>query len=337
MPADYLAMALMAIKNNFLLVYLPAWMAIIIGNRAGINKANKLSLERISKYDGCLINKSVFYDFTPLKQRKRNVDRRKIKELLPYVEKLVNHADESLLTDMYRNLSTVKLKKMKSIFTFGVVGSYDPTDNIIEFFNKKAIGHELLHMASGYYSKEKKEWHVGFKQANNKASIGRGLNEGYTELLASRIYNKSGKAESYENEVRIAKLFELFFDDPKDMEKYYFRHNLPGFILYMQKFIPRKELINMIICLDEIDRIYSRGIVTFTFKTIDLSMKLYKYFLKTNPSRAKIRAFERILRENKFVEWALDKEKFKLQKESTPFNNRVVEMPYSSHGRMRAA
>ena len=327
----------MAIKNSFVLIYLPAWMAVIVGNRAGINKANKLSLERISKYDGCLINKSVFYDFTSLEERKRNIDRKKIKELLPYVEKLTNYVDESLLKDMYRNLSTVKLKKIRSIFTFDVVGSYEAKDTTIEYLNKKAIGHELLHMASSYYSKEKKEWHVGFRQTNNKASIGRGLNEGYTELLASRIYNKSGKAESYKNEVRIAKLFEFFFDDSKDMEKYYFRHNLPGFILYMQRFIPRKELISMIIRLDEINRIYSRGIVTFTFKTVELSMDLYKYFLKTNPSREKRLAFEKVLRENKLVELALNREKFKLQNEPTPFNNRVIQMPSGGQGRLRAA
>ena len=336
-PAEYLVIILMALKKNVLLVYLAPWIGYIIGNRAGINKANKLSLERINKYDGCLINKSVFYDFTSLEERKRNVDKKKIKELLPYVEKLVNHVDENLLKDMYRNLNEIKLKEKRSIFTLDVEGSYDSKRKIIEYSRKRAVGHELLHMASSYYSKKKNESHTGFKQSNDKVSIGRGLNEGYTELLASRIYNKDGKVESYPNEVRIAKLFELFFDDPKDMEKYYFRHNLPGFILYMQNFIPRKELIRMIITLDEINRIYSRGIVTFTFKTINLSMDLYRYFLKTNPSIKKRLAFERVLRENKLVGFALDNQKVKLQKNVTPFDNSRVRLEITEGNRMRAA
>lgn len=335
--AEFLATFLMLIRKYILIIYVGPFLGTLIGNRTGINKANKLSLERINKYDGCLINKGVFYDFASLEERKKSVDKRKVKELLPYVEKLSNHVDEELLKDMYRNLSETKLKRKKKMLFSDLSGFYNPEKKIIEVNDKNSIGHEVLHMASSYYYKKKKESHCGFEQANDKAFIGRGLNEGYTELLASRIYNKDGKVETYKNEARIAKLFELFFDNPKDMEKYYFRHNLPGFIIYMQQFIPRKELIGMIITLDEINRLYSRGIITFTFKTAKLSMDLYKYFLRTNPSMKKRMAFEKILKESKLAELALNREKVSLQRNVIPFNSRDNEDVYHGHSRSRAA
>lgn len=335
--AECLVTFLMFMKKYFLAIYVAPFLGALIGNRAGVNKANKLSLERINKYDGCLINKGVFYDFVSLEERKKRVDRRKVKELLPYVEKLIDHVDEELLKDMYRNLSEVKLVKKRTMFFSGIAGSYNTDSKIIEFSERDSIGHEILHMASSYHYKKKNEAHAGFKQSNSKTFIGRGLNEGYTELLASRIYNKDGKVETYKNEVRIAKLFELFFNDPKDMEKYYFRHNLPGFIKYMQQFIPRKELMSMIITLDEINRIYSRGIITFTLKTARLSMDLYRYFLKTNPSVKKRMAFEKVLKENKLVELALNREKASLQRNVIPFNSRDNEEIFHGHSRSRAA
>ncbi|MDE5630646.1 MAG: hypothetical protein K2I70_03505 [Bacilli bacterium] len=285
------------------------------------------NLEKVNKYDGCLINKRVLLDKVSLETRKRAASRAKIRELAPYVEKLVNHVDENLLKDMYRNLSTVNFKRRRLPILIGIAGMYDSEDNKLSYVFKSAIGHELLHLASNCYHPKSKENQTGFRQGKGTISIGRGLNEGYTELLASRIFNKNGEVDSYYKEVRIAKLFEFFFDDPKDMEKYYFRHNLPGFILYMQKFIPISKIRSILFDLDYINSLSNFSPLITPIKNVKISMELYKYFLKTNPSVKKRLAFEKVLRENKIVELALDQEKYKLQRNIIPFDNsRVTSM-----------
>lgn len=280
---------------------------------------NGYSLQKINKYDGCLINKRVYVDKMPLEERKRRANRAKIDALLPYVNKLTEYFDETMLKDMYRNLSTVKFKRRRLLLIMGVGGVFSAKKNSIVYSLKNSIGHELLHLSSAFYNPKTKERHVGFEQSKGMVCIGRGLTEGYTELLSSRIFNKDGSPDAYYKEVRIAKLFEFFFDNPKDMEKYYFKHNLPGFILYMQKYIPRKKLINILLNLDYINRLSYASPIIMTIKNINISMELYKGFLKTNPSVKKRLAFERVLRENKLVELALNKQKVKLQRNVTPF------------------
>ena len=296
-----------------------------------------LSLQKINKYDGCLINNKVYVDSLSLEERKSRVNKAKIRELTPYVKKMVNNFDENLLKDMYRNLSNVRFKKRRLLLIAGIGGMFDAKNNSITYSLNSSVGHELLHLSSSCYYPKTKERHVGFKQQRGMASIGRGLNEGYTELLASRIFNKNGNVESYYKEVRIAKLFEFFFDDPRDMQKYYFRHNLPGFILYMQKYIPRKELINILLNLDYVNALSLASPVITAYKNVKISMELYKYFLKTNPSREKRLAFEKVLRENKLVELTLENQKYKLQRNVTPFDNRRVRLALDEGRMMRAA
>lgn len=285
---------------------------------------NGYSLQKINKYDGCLINKKVYADKMSLEERKKRINKAKIRGLTPYIEKLVNYFDENLLQDMYRNLSTVKFKKRRLLLLMGIGGTFGSKDNSLTYSLKSSIGHELLHLSSAFYNPKTKESHVGFKQSKGMVYIGRGLNEGYTELLASRIFNNDSSPDTYFKEVRIAKLFEFFFENPKDMEKYYFKHNLPGFILYMEKYIPRKKIIKILLNLDYINRFSYISPIFMSIKNINISMELYKCFLKTNPSVKKRLAFERVLRENKLVELALDKQKLKLQRDITPFNNKSL-------------
>lgn len=312
---------IMLSQENFSIIQLWPFMEYLILTHL----LHGYSVQKINKYDGCLINKKVYVDNLSLEERKRMVNKAKIKELTPYVTKLVNYFDENLLKDMYRNLSTVKFKKKRSMLLMGIAGSFDSKNNSLSYSLNSSIGHELLHLSSAYYNPKTKEHHVGFVQHKGMVSIGRGLNEGYTELLASRIFNKNGEVEAYFKEARAARLFEFFFDDPRDMEKYYFRHNLSGFILYMQKFIPRKTLINILLDLDFINRASYLSPIVMTYKNIKVSMELYKGFLKTNPSVKQRLAFERVLKENKLVELVLDKQKVKLQRNVTPFDNRRID------------
>lgn len=336
MPGE-LAVGFLAILKNFAhMVWVNPMFPWFVGTFAGTRIANTLALQGINKYDGCLINKKVFIDKVSLDERKKNIDKERIKALSPYVAQLTKNIDETLLKDMYRNLSTANAYRNPLIFLLGIAGSYYPKKNRIRYSCKSSIGHELLHLASSFYSKKNKEEHSGFSQRKGYAMIGDGLNEGYTELLASRIFNKDGKPQSYFKAVRIAKLIEFFFEDPKDMQQYYFRHNLPGFIIHMQQFIPRKKFIKMLLDLDSVAKLAGMSTIP-TIKSISIELELYKYFLKTNPSREKKRAFESIIKETKLGEIALNKQKTKLMRNITPFDYQNKDNVYDFPTRTRAA
>ena len=61
-------------------------------------------------------------------------------------------------------------------------------------------------------------------------SFQRGLNEGYTELLANRIFNNEHyyNDSAYTLNVYLLRIFELLYDNQKDMEKDYFLANYQG-------------------------------------------------------------------------------------------------------------
>ena len=85
-------------------------------------------------------------------------------------------------------------------------GNYNPYNNTITLFHKKKdiLSHEFLHMAS-----TRDKYRCGFHlQTRFNQEIGRGLNEGYTELLNKRIFNS--KSFSYFHNVKIARLIEIF-------------------------------------------------------------------------------------------------------------------------------
>ena len=179
-----------------------------------------------------------------------------------------------------------------------------------------SIGHEFLHLSSAYYNAVDDLVIVGLMQGNQNLSIGRGLNEGYTELLASRIYNKDCKVPAYKNEVKIARLFELFFDDYKIMEKYYFHHDLPAFIRYMEKFIPHDEIIKIICDIDKITAIRKNiNFVHFYYST-KVQITLYHWFIINCRDQDKIRLFQDLICENPIISAVIHNKEYKLCKEN---------------------
>lgn len=91
----------------------------------------------------------------------------------------------------------------------------------------------------------------GFYVYCSKFGFGFGLNEGYTELLASRIFNKNNRATAYYGLVKICKMLELFFDDPEDMRKLFFSCNLMGVIEKLKEYMPEEEVYAIIFELDD--------------------------------------------------------------------------------------
>ena len=289
---------------------------IIVANNMAAIFMNNLRLKRISKYDNCIIRDTEALQLYNIKNKKEEFSKIVIKDLLPYLEKLKFYTSHNNLTTVYDNLNNLKIKKNIFLVLSGATGGYSADKNMISYATNESIGHEFLHLASSKYDKENDVIFSGFKQQKGIACIGRGLNEGYTELLASKIYNKNNKITAYKKLVRIAELFQLFFDDPKEMENYYFNHNLPGLIHYMEQFAPKDEIIKLILDVDNIyffDDIILSSLSTYDYLKIQL--KLYEWFISKNNSTEKLMVFENILCRNKIIELSLKNQKVKLCRE----------------------
>lgn len=143
------------------------------------------------------------------------------KVLNDFVRILYKNVEKDNLYNLATNLRTVKLERINP-FVWLVAdhsyGTYDSLKNVITYFNKNSIPHELLHLsstASNSYS--------GFNVIKGGINFANGFNEGYTEMLAQKIFFNSVFTNSaYKTNVYLLRLFELLYDDPKELETAYF-------------------------------------------------------------------------------------------------------------------
>lgn len=162
---------------------------------------------------------------------------------------------------------------------------YNSRDNIIsieENFNSKVLFHELFHVSSAIKN-NKKSVLCGFKQFKNYYEFGRGLNEGYTELLSERYFNTDSTIISYPYEVNILKHLENFIGREK-MESYYSNANLYGLILDLNKYMNEEEIGNFISNLDFLnEKIYNKNNSQYTLKKLTkIISKIYEFIIDCN-------------------------------------------------------
>ena len=115
------------------------------------------------------------------------------------------------------NLGDLKIKKKLQYYRYNgdiiaVDGSYSASDNELIYFRNKDMPHELIHMCStpkNYALYQK----TGFGYILNSEKKNAGLNEGYTELLARRIFFRGNyNTNCYSRNVYLMRLFELLYD-----------------------------------------------------------------------------------------------------------------------------
>ena len=101
-------------------------------------------------------------------------------------------------------------------------------------YEEEAIEHELLHMATGTYNHIKRIEYCGFDLINYKKKyrIGRGINEGYTDLLTNRYF---GAKIGYQIEALLSHNLELLIGH-NTMEKLYFNMDIYGLIDEISKY-----------------------------------------------------------------------------------------------------
>ena len=198
------------------------------------------------------------------------------------------------------------LKNMVSSLT--AAAWYSSGSNKIEDLEHKPskhfLSHEFLHMASSNL------YESGFKQIGaydskdgKKIYVGRGLNEGYTELLNCRLFGYDLKKCTYMIPVKLTRLIETFFDNPGDMEKAYFNNDIAKVYLEFCKYGS-----------NEMDS-YAYAPMPFDFiNSIGTQMKLYE-IIKRSGNAEKIKKFEDILDEDKFIALTRKGNNFKLTAE----------------------
>ena len=219
------------------------------------------------------------------------------------------------------NFSTLRVEQEQCIRKTGACGTYNGTDNTIKYVKNDSyiLGHEMIHMASYMYDPKLGIHYHGFMQQKGNTIICTGLNEGYTELLASRMFNK-GRIGSYPRLVRIIKLLEEFFPNPQIVSHYYFTCNLPAFLHHLGKYCTQQEIKEIIHGLDQL---YEYAFTPNHIKAITIETKLaakiyniYERNFVNDP--AKIKSFRKKVGENKLSALAINNKKYKLTKQN-PF------------------
>lgn len=179
--------------------------------------------------------------------------------LRKFAQVMIQNFPEEDLINFYNNINTLKTKhssfKLENlIYNDNTVGIYDAKKNIITVDENKfsiSIYHELLHMASAAYKDGIR--YAGFHQSSLKpgiASLGMGLNEGYTELLSRRYFvEDGGSANAYEYEVIIADRVEKIVGKER-MENLYLNANLHGLIQELKQFSNEEDIMKFISSTD---------------------------------------------------------------------------------------
>ena len=281
----------------------------IIHKIMGLNKRNY-------RYEEFPLIKYSTTEISCPEKLKEKIDNEILETLMPVISELENYTSKENMKLAYKNIYSLNINKNK-LLSLIARGVYLPRKNKITLTSDSdydTLCHEFLHLASAEYDSKKKISYCGFDIFSKKMKIGRGLTEGYTNLLRERIYNI--KSTSYEKELKIAKLMELFFDNPKEMERYYFHHDLPSFIHYMERFVSFKEIIGLLKDVDEMnstDELLSQLPHYYYIKSL---IKLNKWFPRCNPTEEKKQEFNELIQENSFMRISLNGNKFHLKRKS---------------------
>lgn len=220
-------------------------------------------------------------------------------ELYIFFKKIILSTNKANLRNLGNNIQTLKIHKenknklimlLKNDVT---VGKYRLNKNEIFIFNnrKSTINHELLHVSSSNPFYNAVGFNIIFDENNDLKynEIGRGLNEGYTELLNNRIFNN--RSYSYILLNKISYLIELLFESKDEMKDYYFNNDIEGIIYELNKYINDDEIIDLLFDIDEL--YYCKNILLY----LKIKKKLLKIY-EQNKSESEIYSFRKIYHQN---------------------------------------
>lgn len=183
-------------------------------------------------------------------------------ELIKFRKKINKHFKSEDLNLLNNNIKSLKIKikyfAPEILLLKFASGKYNLKRNkivLIKYFKKDSTNHELFHMATSFYDKNLQIGFCGFQQIIflKKETIGYGLNEGYTELLANRYFNECTNFSNYSYDVCTffaSKLEEII--EKNRMESFYMTADLFGLYKYLLIFDAEENIVNFIILLDSL-------------------------------------------------------------------------------------
>jgi len=254
-----------------------------------------------------------------LKQKYSNVEinqisSKKVRDaVVEFTEVLEKEFPKDSLINFYNNINEVNIKSNAFMLLVGLEGAYFVKKNRIRYSLFSSIYHELFHMASTVYDKDKKLAFCGFQQFVNtpnifkRNNIGRGINEGYAELLARRCFGKKHKIlnnrlfMAYNFEVGVVEQLEKIVGQ-EDMKRYYLKADLMGLINNLKQYASEQDVLNFI---TDVDLVNYHSDVQFLLpnKKIKRSIKnIYSFLLKAYVTKLKKQVENGIITTDEFVE-----------------------------------
>lgn len=164
-----------------------------------------------------------------------------------FVNTVVEKMPRENLKNFNNNINSLYIFKVdKKILNPAFLGCYSPVDNTIDSIDDESLYHEFIHMMSStccddvYYS--------GFRQSSAPL-FGRGIDEGYTQVLTERYFKDKISGSHYVLEFYFASMLEKIIGKEK-MESLYFNCDLKGLIDELSVYSSEEEVKDFISNLD---------------------------------------------------------------------------------------
>ena len=223
-----------------------------------IEKTDKIVMppELISNHTGINYKNIISYEFS--------------EEIAKFARIMTTNFSSENLVILYNNINDLKIEKIymneflehikNIIFKRGTkdlnVAGYNVFLNrvrIEEEYVDIDMPHELFHMASSVYDKEKKVLYTGFVQTiiKENRNIGDGINEGYTEWMVAKYYDESilSDSTSYKYLCNVARNLDEIVGKDK-MENLYLKANLKGLVEELVKYNSYDNVMHFISATD---------------------------------------------------------------------------------------
>lgn len=164
------------------------------------------------------------------------------KSLMEFINVFNNNFSEKYSERLEQNLHTIKIAKRSKLFRKkkdkSISGTYNSNKNEIILYEDDSFPHELFHVSSSLITPASKSWlenydFIGFRDG----FMGKGLNEGYTQLLSERFFDTE---KTYIRLVEIVKVLEYIIGEEK-MRDFYFDIGLKGLIDEMVKYFKQDD------------------------------------------------------------------------------------------------
>jgi len=169
------------------------------------------------------------------------------RDILKFIDVIKRNFKESDLKNFYHNINGLVIINSEDVKN-SYEGEYNPRENQMEIYeySPMAIFHELFHMASSI--KHGDVYFTGFKQYKSGDVIGKGLNEGYTQLLTERYFDVE-EGKSYPYQVDIMRHIETIVGREK-MESLYLNADLLGLTRELNRYMSNEEIMRFIADMD---------------------------------------------------------------------------------------